>query len=45
VYGSGEVTDCSGYHGILLLSTSYKIVSIILLLILNPYIDEISGDH
>jgi hypothetical protein len=41
----GDKTDCNNYRGILLLSTSYKILSIILLSRLRPYIDEIIGDH
>jgi hypothetical protein len=35
-YKKGNETDCSNYHGILLLSTSKK---------KSPYIDEIAGDH
>jgi hypothetical protein len=38
-------TDCSNYRGISLLSTSYKILSNILLSRLTPYADEIIGDH
>jgi hypothetical protein len=38
------LTDCSNYRGISLLSTTYKILSNILLTRLNPYADEI-GDH
>jgi hypothetical protein len=38
-------TDCSNYRGISLLSTSYKILSTILLARLTPYADEITGDH
>jgi hypothetical protein len=45
VYKKGDKTDCSNYRGISLLSTSYKIVSNILLSRLNPYIDEIIGDN
>ncbi|PNF35751.1 hypothetical protein B7P43_G13042 [Cryptotermes secundus] len=41
----GDKTDCSNYWGISLLSTSYKILSNILLSRLSPYIDEIIGDH
>jgi hypothetical protein len=41
----GVKTDCNNYHGISLLSTSYKILSNILLSRLSPYIDEIIGDH
>jgi hypothetical protein len=37
--------DCSYYRGISLLSTSYKILSNILLSRLTPYVDEIIGDH
>jgi hypothetical protein len=37
-------TDYNNYHGISLLSTSYKILSNMLLLRLSPYIDEIIGD-
>jgi hypothetical protein len=39
------VIDCSNYRRISLLSTSYKILSNILLSRLSPYIDEIIGDH
>jgi hypothetical protein len=38
-------TDCNNYHGISLLSTSYKTLLNILLSRLSPYIDEIIGDH
>jgi hypothetical protein len=41
----GDKTDCNNYHGISLLSTSYKILRNILLSRLVPYIDEIIGDH
>jgi hypothetical protein len=37
--------DCTNYQGISLLSTSYKILSNILLSRLTPYVDEIIGDH
>jgi hypothetical protein len=40
-----DKTDCNNYRGISLLSTSYKILSHILLSRLAPYIDEIIGDH
>jgi hypothetical protein len=40
-----DKTGCTNYCGIPLLSTSYKILSNILLLRLGPYIDEIIGDH
>jgi hypothetical protein len=38
-------TDSSNYRGISLLSTSYKILSNILLPRLIPYVDDIIGDH
>ncbi|PSN35706.1 hypothetical protein C0J52_10179 [Blattella germanica] len=41
----GDKTDCNNYRGILLLSTSYKILTNILVSRLTPYIDEIIGDH
>jgi retron-type reverse transcriptase len=41
----GDKTDCSNYRGISLLSTSYRILSNILLARLTPYADEIIGDH
>jgi hypothetical protein len=44
-YKQGEKTDCSNYQGISLLSTSYKILSNILLSGLILYADEIIGDH
>jgi hypothetical protein len=40
-----DKTDHNNYCGISLLSTSYKILSNILLSILIPYIDEIIWDH
>jgi hypothetical protein len=45
IYEKGDKTDCSNTRDISLLSTSYKIVSNILLSRLIPYIDEIIGDH
>jgi hypothetical protein len=40
-----DKTDCNNYRGISLLSTSYKMLSNILLSRLSPYIDEITRDH
>jgi hypothetical protein len=40
-----DKTNCSNYRGISLLSTSYKILSNILLARLTPYADEITGEH
>jgi hypothetical protein len=40
---TGDKTDCSNYHGISLLSTTYKILSDILLSRLTPYAAEIIG--
>jgi sorting nexin-29 len=45
IYKKGDKMDCSNYRGISLLSTSYKILSNILLSRLAPYVDEIIGDH
>jgi hypothetical protein len=45
IHKTDDKTDCNNYHGISLLSTSYKILSNIILLRLRPYIDEIIGDH
>jgi hypothetical protein len=45
IHKKGDKTDCSNYGGISLLSTSYKILSNILLSRLSPYIDEIIGNH
>jgi hypothetical protein len=45
VYKKDDKTDCSNYQGISLLSTSYQILSNILLSRLTPYVDEIIGDH
>jgi hypothetical protein len=44
-YKKGDKMDSSNYRGISLLSTSYKILSNILLSRLIPYADEIIGDH
>jgi hypothetical protein len=41
----GNKTDRSNYQGISLLSTMYKILSIILLSRVTPYAQEITGDH
>jgi hypothetical protein len=45
IHKKGDKTDCSNYPGISLLSTSYKILSNILLSRIIPYADEIIGDH
>jgi hypothetical protein len=45
LHKKGDKIDCNNYRGISLLSTSYKILSNILLSRLGPYIDEIIGDH
>jgi sorting nexin-29 len=41
----GDKIDYNNYRGISLLSTSYKILSNILLSRLSPYVDEIIVDH
>jgi hypothetical protein len=45
IYKRGDKTDCNNYRGISLLSTSYKIISNILLSRLSPYIDSVIGDY
>jgi hypothetical protein len=45
IHKMGDKTDCNNDHGISLLSTSYNILSNILLSWLSPYIDELIGDH
>jgi hypothetical protein len=44
IYMKGDKTVCSNYRGVSLLSTTYKIVSTILLSRLTPYGDDIR-DH
>jgi hypothetical protein len=43
IYKKGYKTDCSNYRHITLLSTTYKILSNILLSGLTPYAEEIIG--
>jgi hypothetical protein len=43
VHKKGDKTECNNYHGISLVSNSYKIVSTILLSRLSTYVDEITG--
>jgi sorting nexin-29 len=45
IHKDGDKTDYSNYRGILLLSTSYKILSNILHARLTPYAEEIIGHH
>jgi len=45
IYKRGDKTDCSNYRGILLSSTTYKILSNILLSRLTPYAEKIIGDN
>jgi hypothetical protein len=45
IHKEGDKTDCSNYRGISLLSTSYKMLSNILLSRLSPHIDEVIEVH
>jgi hypothetical protein len=45
IHKKGDKTDCNNYRGISILSTTYKILSNILLSRLMPYAEEIMGDH
>jgi hypothetical protein len=45
IHKKADKTDCRYYHGISKLSTSYKILSNILLCRLILYADEITGAH
>jgi len=45
IYKKGDKTDCRNYRGISLLSTTYKILTSILLSRLTPYAEEITEDH
>jgi hypothetical protein len=45
VHKKGDKRGCNNYTGISLLSTTYKILSNILLSRLTPYAEEIIGDH
>ena len=45
IYKKGNKTDCSNYRGMSLLSTTLKILSIVLLSKLTPYAEEFNGDR
>jgi hypothetical protein len=45
IHKKGDWTDCSNYRSSSLLSTSYKILSNIILSRLLPFADKIIGDH
>jgi hypothetical protein len=45
IYKKGDKTDCNNYQGISVLSTTYKILSNILLARLTLYVSEIIVDH
>jgi len=45
IYKKDDKTECSKYRGISLLSTTYKILSNILLQKLTPYAQDIIVDH
>jgi hypothetical protein len=45
IHKKDDKTECNNYRGISMLSTSYNILSNILLSSLSPYMDEIIGDY
>jgi hypothetical protein len=45
IYKKAEKTDCSNYRGTSVLPTRYKVLANILISSLNPYVEEIIGDH
>jgi len=45
IHKKGDKTDCNNYRGILLLPTTYKVLSNILLSRLIPYAEEVTGDQ
>jgi hypothetical protein len=45
IYKKGDKRDCNNYRGTSLLSTTYKILSTVLLSRLSPYGEEIIEDH
>jgi len=45
IYKKGDKTNCNNYTGISLLSTTYKMLSNVLLSGLTPFEEEITGDH
>ena len=44
IHNKGDRMDCNNYRGISLLSTSYKIISNILLSRMSPYANETSTE-
>jgi len=45
IYKKGDKTDFRNYRGLSILSTTYKILSNMLLSRMAPYAEEITGDH
>jgi len=45
IYKEGDKRNCSNYRGTALLSTTYKILSKILLSMLTPHMEEIIEDY
>ena len=45
IYKKGDITDCSRYGGISILSPTHIILPSILLSRLTPYAEETIGDH
>jgi hypothetical protein len=45
IYNKGDIADCIDDRGVSVLSTTYKILSNILLSMVTPYVEEFIGDY